>query len=116
MKKLVRPIREVIKESETDQVQELSSTLSLLIDQFKKDALNGRIKFRSANDFTKLVNSFLVLQQAEKINTNPESSYKVHLNSLIEEDDPIVQELYQKLFNSINDENDERNKEASDEV
>lgn len=113
MKKLpIEPIRNRIDIEEKDQAQELDSTLSILIGQFKRQALNGKIQFKTTNDFTKLVNSYLVLQQAIKANQTSEDAYDTHLNSLIDEDDPIVQEMYQMLFKEINDANDEKNKEV----
>lgn len=113
MKKLpIEPIRNRIDIEEKDQAKELDLTLSILIGQFKNQALKGKIQFKTANDFTKLVNSYLVLQQAIKANQTSEDAYDTHLNSLIDEDDPIVQEMYQMLFTEINDANDEKNKEV----
>lgn len=104
-KQLITPITNQIKESN------LNSTLDVLINQFNTKLQRGKIKMDSVNDFTKLVNAYLLLEQHKSLNKNQghEHDYKIH--SLIDEDDPMVQEMYSNLFDSINKANDENNKE-----
>lgn len=108
MKNLIKPISQLMETESADST--LQSTLEALIKQFKSQVDKGKIKINSVTDFNKLVNAYLLLDANKKANgTTKKEDY--HLRDLIDEEDTTIKELYDKLFESYNNNNDEINKE-----
>lgn len=109
---IITPITDLIANNKTEQSTEhrLSVAVDKLTDEFIKALGKGKVKLTKASDFTNIVNSFMVIQEYKKLNTNIEEVYDDKLHDLVDESDNTIQELYAKLFEAYNTDNDEKNR------
>ena len=81
------------------------------LDQFKKDLESGKVELDSSLDLERLIKCSLILTgEADSITGKPNGqSEKVEISkiaNILDENDPMVQTLFKKLYNGYNKMND----------
>lgn len=108
---LIRPTTQRLSTSPVNKEQTISLTLDMLLERFRLNVAEGKIEIKSIHDFTKVVNTMLMVDERISISKEAETSaYEHKIHDIIDEDNPKVQELYNMLFEAYNEGNDERNR------
>lgn len=89
--------------------ENIDAAIEGLLVQFKRDVLAGDIRIDSVDKFTKVIQSFILMDEYRRRNPN-ENTESFKLSELIDSEDETVKSLYDKLFNSYNTSNDEVNR------
>lgn len=109
---LIRPTTQRLSASPVSKEQTISLTLDMLLERFRLNVAEGKIEIKSIHDFTKVVNTMLMVDERISISKDAgkTSAYEHKIHDIIDEDNPKVQELYNMLFEAYNEGNDERNR------
>lgn len=107
-KNLINPTTpRLIEESKTP-IEHFREAIDILISNFKKDVLEGKVKVKNMEDVNRLIaiNTYL-----ESVDGNDSVEEQKSILATLAADDPLILGLYEKMFESYNDTNDKANEE-----
>lgn len=122
LKKTFNESRPVVTPEEVqEKKRDMLSTINIAFDTFKKNLQDGKVEMNTSLDLERLVKLTLLLSgEADSINGRPfgESEQETTVNTqsiglsiskideILDLNDPTVKEMYQKLFDGMNELND----------
>lgn len=105
MKNFINSASDRLKEENS-----LDNSFDKLFSNFMIDVNQGKIKLKSVNDLSKLVEIKLTLDEIKKKEEVPEELQYNVFDELINDSNLTIDQLYDKAYEMLNENNDNKNK------